>query len=360
MACFICGASDEDVKMFDVISESGLVKVCERCASEVDLPIIRKSEENKKKEIVDSAGESFSVKKMKEYAGMNSTENKNVKEIVKEAQRDKMSRARRVAGVSAKTNYSSISYRDLVERKLEGSDLRRSSRQDLVDNFHWKISRARRARRITSSQLAREVGESDMTIKNAENGIIAEGDRELVGKLENYLRISLIRDEYRNKNQKGGIAGNDGVTISDLNNIKEKVEGEYKIPYWRRAMNKFFSKKDTDADVYEEVNEEQNYSDVEFSGESELIFDESGKRNVAEVRDERQVAIERVDEEANRGDISRDKLKQREVASADFKDDSEEVIDLSNEETTDIKKIAKKRDLTPEEINALIFGAKKK
>ena len=42
-----------------------------------------------------------------------------------------------------------------------GEDLSKKPRADLVDNFHWIIMRARRMKKLTQAQFAKEIGESE-------------------------------------------------------------------------------------------------------------------------------------------------------------------------------------------------------
>ena len=40
--CFNCGAKIDKVRLFDAISDEGVVKICEKCSKEEHIPIIRR------------------------------------------------------------------------------------------------------------------------------------------------------------------------------------------------------------------------------------------------------------------------------------------------------------------------------
>ena len=40
--CFFCGVSGEKVRLFQAIGDEGIIFVCENCAYDEDIPIIRK------------------------------------------------------------------------------------------------------------------------------------------------------------------------------------------------------------------------------------------------------------------------------------------------------------------------------
>ena len=331
MACFICGIPDSEARMFDVISDSGLVKVCSRCSTEVDLPIIRKAEDVKTK------GEEFSVKKMKEYAGLSTTSEKlTTKDVLKAKAADDLNRARKVSGINVST--SSVTFRDLVESKFETNRKQHNSREDLITNYHWDIMKARRAKRISKEKLAKDLNISLDVARKIERGVYDFNGNELLERLEVYLGLSLIKEEFRNKNKKGGIMGiSDNLTIADLNEIKQKV-AEDNNPYWRRVMGKFFSKKDDIEEVLEEIGQDVTIeedlmpTDEEMQAPTEVIVEEEGDNNLV-LDSESKV----VDEENQASDSNDEGAEKKEIVKA-----------------------SKKRDLTPNEINDLIFGAKNK
>ena len=96
----------------------------------------------------------------------------------------------------------------------------------LVNNFHWVIMRARRAKHISREQFARDLGESETLVKMIEQGVLPEDDNRIINKIEGYLGINLRKPEFENKTKKREL-GFDSVsvgnlTISDLKEMKDK------------------------------------------------------------------------------------------------------------------------------------------
>jgi ribosome-binding protein aMBF1 (putative translation factor) len=65
---------------------------------------------------------------------------------------------------------------------------------ELIDNFHWHISHARRQKGLMRKQFAEAIGESEEVVKKIENGVLPENSFVLVNKIQNYLRINLRKD----------------------------------------------------------------------------------------------------------------------------------------------------------------------
>ena len=89
-----------------------------------------------------------------------------------------------------------VSLKNIVEKNFEKNfSKEKRYRPDLIDNFHWVIMRVRRMKKITQEQLAKEISEPITAIKLAEEGILPNDDNKLVKKLENFLGITLIKEE---------------------------------------------------------------------------------------------------------------------------------------------------------------------
>ncbi len=67
--------------------------------------------------------------------------------------------------------------------------------QDLVPNFQWEISKARRVKNISRKQLAFNVGVSEEEIKSIELGELPRDDFVLISKIESYLGINLRKNK---------------------------------------------------------------------------------------------------------------------------------------------------------------------
>ncbi|MCK5624402.1 hypothetical protein KAI04_01005 [Candidatus Pacearchaeota archaeon] len=168
--CFNCGVSIKKVRLFDAISDEGLTKICERCSQEEHIPIIRRpttfqlKESERKQSFYEKATISLGESTEREFPAKQEQE---------------------------------VTLREIVDRNYEqkvSKDVR--PRPEMINNFHWVIMRARRMKKITQTQLAVQVAESEAAIKMAEQGILPEDDYRLVNKLENYLGIKIIRPEF--------------------------------------------------------------------------------------------------------------------------------------------------------------------
>lgn len=70
-------------------------------------------------------------------------------------------------------------------------DLKNNVRGDLIENFHWTISKGRRLKNLTRHQLANLLNVSEEQIIAIENGKLPKDDYILISKLESYLAIKL-------------------------------------------------------------------------------------------------------------------------------------------------------------------------
>jgi len=154
--CFKCGVSGEKVRLYDAISNKGIVKICGDCNAVERLPIIKKPSTE---QIADSERQK-SVRDM--LSGMN-------------------------RGKSLATR--EISLRELVDRNLKERLAKQPS--DLIDNFQWTIQRVRRNRKITREQFARGIDESEATVRMLESGILPNNDYRIISKVESFLGINL-------------------------------------------------------------------------------------------------------------------------------------------------------------------------
>ena len=168
--CFNCGASISKVRLFDAISDEGLIKICEKCSQEENIPMIRRPTTFQLKE---------AERKQSFYERASGSLGKSA-EIETPAKKEQ-----------------EVTLREIVDRNYEqrvSKDV--GPRPEMIDNFHWVIMRGRRMKKLTQTQLATQIAESEAAIKMAEQGILPEDDYRLVNKLENYLGIRIIRPEF--------------------------------------------------------------------------------------------------------------------------------------------------------------------
>tara|TARA_Y100000034_G_scaffold111629_1_gene144872 strand:- start:2246 stop:2917 length:672 start_codon:yes stop_codon:yes gene_type:complete len=207
--CYKCGALGERTLLFDAVSEDGIIKICRRCSSKEDIPIIKKPSNLKLKE---SEKNQTVYDRISKISGVN-------KQNIFEQKKELLKRQ--------ETNLKDIVDRNfIVNFKQE-----KESKDDLINNFHWIIMRARRAKKLTQAQLAEEIEESDVAIQMAEKGVLPEDNFRFINKLENFLGVRLLKEEVAEKikEQKKLEFDKDAtreLTISDLQEMKEKRESE--------------------------------------------------------------------------------------------------------------------------------------
>ncbi len=178
--CIKCEISDEKALLFDAISREGVVKICKKCNKEEGLPLINQV---KHKQGIERERNVYN--RLAKYAGINPVEH------------------RKKFGVGGEIKESSIDVdnkklKDIVDenykKKVSDDSVSSKKRDDLIYNFHWLIMRERRKRKLTQSQLAREIQEPESAIKLIEQGYLPEKDWEkLIMKLEIFLRINISK-----------------------------------------------------------------------------------------------------------------------------------------------------------------------
>jgi ribosome-binding protein aMBF1 (putative translation factor) len=239
--CFKCGALGDKVRLYDAISNKGIVKICGDCNALERLPIIKKPTDNQ----IEDSQRQKSVRDM--LTGMN--------------------RGKALAG-------REMSLRELVDKNLK--ERREKLPSDLIDNFNWTIQRIRRARKITREQFSKGIGESEATIRMVENGILPGNDYRIINKIEGYLGVTLrkpgssgfpdtrveekpirrfqeVSSEIKVPPKRFSLnrETEDKLKISDLRDMKKKKEEEKKpIDSWEEEYSeddeKFLDKKDED------------------------------------------------------------------------------------------------------------------
>ena len=197
--CFRCHILETRALLLDAVLPDGIVKICGRCSTEENIPIITKSPFPKveKQQTV--------RERLSKISGVYIEENKPFEIKKKDELRDLVNE-----------NYI---FKENPELKKE-----------LIHNFHWVVMRARRMKRLTQEQLAREIHEPEIVIHKIEKGF-APGRIEIIRKLEDYLNIriredvedekipEIVKDDFDKKSF-------DTLTIADLQEMKKKRESE--------------------------------------------------------------------------------------------------------------------------------------
>lgn len=239
MECAKCGAPGEWSTLYDVITGEGIVKLCKRCIADEHAPVIRKPSEDEVKGVMKNDAV---YKRLSLSAGLNPSEHrKNIQEL----------------HLQSRLKKDEVSLRDLIDKKFDKfvkNPLKK--RDDLVDNFNWIIMRARRAKKITTNQLAEEMHEPERVIKMAEQGVLPEGDYVIAQKFEKTLGVQILKPEIRHElerqRQQLGFDNysSKNLTLSDLQRMKqEEAAKNGKEPYWRRLLSRIMGKNEAQPEV---------------------------------------------------------------------------------------------------------------
>ncbi len=254
MECEICNVSAKKERLFEVISRKGVVMLCAECAEKENYPVLKKPTTFQLKEAEKKQRLVFKPKgKLKKNP------------------------------VLDKEN---TSLRDLVERNYESnSKHKKKPRPDLATNFHWIVMRARRNKKLTPGQLAKEISESETAIKMAEKGILPEDDYRLVNKLESFLGVKIRKHDFKKPEKsparilKFDKFSLKNITIDDLKKLKRKKEQNIftdskskneDVDFDKDESNKESNNNEEDEDIIEI----ENKDDDELSQEdiNKIIF----------------------------------------------------------------------------------------
>jgi ribosome-binding protein aMBF1 (putative translation factor) len=212
--CYKCGVSDERERLFDAISNKGLIKMCRNCSDDEGLPLVQPVDLNKP-EKVKTVYERLS-------AMANLDPNKHRQALVENAKEDSMNRYRQNR---ERIRQDTTTLKGVIDSNFEKK--KGQLRTDLVANFHWIIMRSRRSKKLTQKQLAENIGEPVSLIVSAESGVILANTDSFVRKLENYLGIKIMSTESRYEQSravKQGIAED-----AQRKEIRERFEREGKF-----------------------------------------------------------------------------------------------------------------------------------
>jgi len=183
--CIKCHVSDETVNLLEGISAKGVVKICAKCNFIENFPIIKKADDFKIQEANRSRGV---YERLSKYANIDPVEHrKKFPEITM---------GRSFAGQKIQQSsqiQQDRSLREIVDKNVKKKieEKRSAPKEDLIDNFHWAIMRARRSKKLTQAQFAVQIGEKEHIIKLLEEGIVPEENPGIIKKVEDGLNIRL-------------------------------------------------------------------------------------------------------------------------------------------------------------------------
>jgi len=151
--------SENEERMVDALEEGRIVRVSESYAKQEGLTVLRRHE-------------------AKNYADRGKAEVPGAQRATKE-----------IGGRSYKKGILSF---DDLRKPLDWRKNQIVS--ELVEDFHWVITNARRQKNMTRKQFANALHENEEDIKKLENGIIPTDDFVLINKVQDYLNINLRKD----------------------------------------------------------------------------------------------------------------------------------------------------------------------
>ena len=77
---------------------------------------------------------------------------------------------------------------------------------ELVDNFHWILSKKRKDLGLSRKQVAQRVNVNENDLKMIENGVLPSNDFVLINKLMNFYEVNLRKDGKDFSRGVGGVA----------------------------------------------------------------------------------------------------------------------------------------------------------
>lgn len=184
--CAFCYRSEKEVMLSDAIYNNEIVKICQECALLEEIPIIRKPTSYQLK----AAEKSSTVyERLSKMTGV-SRDKSERQETSKTSEKQRIQEIARGQAVNAiKDEQLSIKKRQELAKKA-------NQPLDLIDNFHWHIQMARRNKKISTSQLASAIGETEDIIKMIESGKLPGDGKKIIRKIEQYLNIRLTKEEF--------------------------------------------------------------------------------------------------------------------------------------------------------------------
>ena len=317
--CFKCGISGEIVPLYDVITNEGIKKYCERCAFQDDIPMIKKPTDIQLKE---SERKQTVYERLSKAAG------------IKSGQRDKNSIINR-----EDTALKDIVNKNYLQKVASEGDIIKKDRPDLVQDFHWIIMRSRRMRHLTQGDLAMSIGEAESAIRMAERGILPDDDYKLIAKIQSFLNIRLVKKEteedVRNFSRKLNFDPflDKGITIGDIKesySLGSTASNESLVAQTTLGSK---SEKSVKVGIFKKI---KNFFSMSETDESqELLTKNEASKDPVE-------------------NLNLDNLSSEQINNRVKKDLKENLLKRS-----EMSQTGKKRDLTKKEIDDLIFGKKR-
>lgn len=205
--CFKCGISEQNAKLHNAISGEGIVKVCDRCSIDGDVPVLRRKE--------------VSLEKADKTAPVGG--------LIRE--REKAFEQMKSGKKGHSIRNADFSLRDLVEQNYRKNVDDTRTWPGVTRNFNWVIMRARRNKGFGQKQLADMMGEPEIAVRMAERGVLPKEYVPFIRKVERALQIELMgnhpfRLEEHKKMLDFKSTSPNNITIKDLRDATRKKQVE--------------------------------------------------------------------------------------------------------------------------------------
>lgn len=190
MRCAICKRESEEVKLFEGILKSEMIRICEECAESEGVPLVRKPSEDQ----LQRADERYSVRE----------------------------RMERMSGVRDTTEISedqTITQGNLAKLRMPP---KKQYHDDVLDNYYWTLNIARRRKKLSINQFAELIKIDANILQSIERGKIPENFEEIFLKLESFLGIKLLKNYKQNVSFTRTIDEEKEI----LKSVEEKINGE--------------------------------------------------------------------------------------------------------------------------------------
>jgi ribosome-binding protein aMBF1 (putative translation factor) len=202
--CFKCGVGEDKAFLYQGISKEGIINVCKKCFHKSEIPVIEKKTLPKDFD----PGKRESVRqRLVQLAGL---------------KEDKFDMEREMRKLLEKKEDTTLN--DIVEKNFKKNLPEKSEKnEELIDNFHWVLMRKRRSKKMTQSEVAKELFEPVAAIEAAERGVLPRDYMGLIKKFERYYDIILLNTKIGTHFNPARIAEeskiSSGVTIGDLRKL---------------------------------------------------------------------------------------------------------------------------------------------
>lgn len=170
--CAFCGAPGE----FDAVHAHEMVRVCRACAEKERIPILRRA----------------------------------TPEQILETEKSSSLRERlaRMSGTKSKIMPLVAAKQVAIHKFGEKAKPAELAHLGLEDNFYWHLMRARRARGLTTKQLALAIQEPEQVVLQLEQGQLPANASALLHKIEDLLKMSLRRKKEETQGKVLKVTGN--------------------------------------------------------------------------------------------------------------------------------------------------------